>query len=135
MPKAQMANFMPALILASLVAGCAAPPPEPPLPYTVTLPPAATLAFGAATLHYVGAVDSRCPQGVTCIWAGEIRYQLTLAGPAGTEAFDLTRTMPAHDASTVKGLRFALVARDEPPVLPPGAPTARIPVTLTISRP
>lgn len=131
-----MANLIHAIAAALLLAGCAtAPPKEPPLPLTVTLSPAAALPLGAATLVYEGAVDSRCPKGVMCIWAGEISYQFAFKGPAGSESFSLTRAAPVRAMTTAPGLRVTLLAAQEPPVGPPGTPTPAIAVTVTVSRP
>ena len=131
-----MTSLIHVLVSASLLAGCAtAAPKEPLLPLTTTLAPAAAVPFGAATLVYQGAVDSRCPKFVMCIRAGEIAYPFILKGPAGTESFNLTHAAPVHAASTVRGLLVTLVKAPEPPVGLASAPQPVIAVNVTLSRP
>lgn len=35
--------------------------------------------------------DSRCPDGVNCMWAGKVVANLTVANAEGSQAFDFTR--------------------------------------------
>lgn len=75
------------LALALAAAGCAngsgdtATQPQGPVAYTVTLAPGQklTLAPLALTLAYLQASDSRCPVGVTCVWAGHASIVLRVS--------------------------------------------------------
>ena len=105
---------------------------------SATLLPQRTVAVGSsATLRYDGAADSRCPPDVRCITAGEIRYNFTLSGAAGSESFGLSKDKPAFDASTFKGVRVALGQTAEPPLRPStaSAPVVIMPVTVNITGP
>ncbi len=131
-----MTRFFQAFAAAMLLAGCAASSAEgPSLPLTTTLQPQASVAIGAFTLLYQGADDSRCPLDAQCVWAGEIRYNFKLSGAAGSESFALTRAKPAHDATTVPGVRISLAPGDDPPLRRAGDPQPAYPVTVTVSRP
>lgn len=95
------------LLLAILLGACASPPPpgdaaavaQTAAPSMVKLGhhAAATLADGLK-LEFADALeDSRCPQGVQCVWAGRARIGL-LASKPGTEArrFELSLPGPAQ---------------------------------------
>lgn len=130
-----------ALAAASLLAGCAAAPPAAPakeqnMDTRVTLLPERSVAAGPnAMLRYDGVADSRCPPGMTCVWAGELAYTFTLSSGAGKESFGLTSARPAFDASLVEGLRVALDdSGPEPALTPAGAPAPAHPVTIQISK-
>ncbi len=133
-----MPRLLAPLATACLLAACAAAPAiDPPsLPRTVTLAPAAVIAVAeGATLAYEGADDSRCPQGVTCVWAGEIAYKFTLRTVAGAQSFRLTAAAPVFTASVAPALRVALPAQPEPPPKLANAPPLQHPVTITLARP
>jgi len=51
--------------------------------------------------------DSRCPQDVTCVWAGSVAAGLELAGPAGDTSFTLNSGIAPRDA-TFGGWRVSL---------------------------
>lgn len=82
---------------ASAQPGASAPPMSPPT-YTVSVSQArpATLMEEKLSLRLVGVKDSRCPEGVRCIWAGHAAVTLAVSqkgGPSqevviGTEAPD-----------------------------------------------
>ena len=38
--------------------------------------------------------DSRCPQGVVCVWAGQVRISATIRTDAGSEMRELTLNQP-----------------------------------------
>ena len=86
------AKLVCALAAATVLAGCGATPSqETPMNSSATLHPQRTVDIApGTTLRYDGAADSRCPPDVQCITAGEINYQFTLTGAAGTEAFNLS---------------------------------------------
>jgi len=135
-----MSRLIHVLAAASLLAGCAATPPAPPvkdpsMDTSVTLLPERSVAVGPTVmLRYDGVADSRCPPGVHCVWAGELAYKFTVSGAGGKESFGLTSARPAFDASVVPGLRVALENNPAPPVQPANAPAAPAPsVTLRIS--
>jgi hypothetical protein len=75
---------MAALLLCALaaVSGCAHQPPV-----ATTFGAARTLAIGESALYddgllltLEGIADSRCAQGMVCVWAGELSPQLRLGG-------------------------------------------------------
>jgi hypothetical protein len=111
---------------------------DAPMTHSATLLPQRTVeAAAGTTLRYDGAADSRCPPDVRCIVAGEISYQFTLLGSAGSESFNLSKNKPSFDASTFKGVRVTLGETAEPPLRPSTAstPVVIMPVTVNISRP
>ncbi len=140
-----MTKLIPILAAAALLGGCTATPATPTsttptqgtsMNSSATLLPQRTVAVGpAATLRYDGANDSRCPPDVRCVTAGEISYQFTLSGAAGTESFGLSKLKPAFDASTFKGVRVTLGDTPEPPLRPStaAAPVVMMPVTVNIT--
>lgn len=110
--------------------GAAVPPakpapeakPDPPPPSDATDAPdnAATptrfvLAPGQSVELAVGTTlsfervvdDSRCPAGVQCIWAGEVRIALSLRMAGGTQAFELSTS--SQPQVTQGGYRIGLL--------------------------
>lgn len=70
--------------------------------------------------------DSRCPQGVVCVWAGEVRVQITFQenGLQHPPILELTTTPNADDhARVIEGYRVELVGVQPP--LVQGKPIAR----------
>ena len=136
-----MRNLILAIAAAGLLTGCGAtatPAKDTPMNSSATLLPQRTVDVAPGTsLRYEGAADSRCPPDVQCITAGEINYQFSLTGAAGTEAFNLSKARPAFDASTYKGVRVTLGPTEEPPLRPSTAskPMIHTPVTVNITRP
>ncbi len=58
--------------------------------------------------------DSRCPEDVTCIWAGEVETTLTVRGENGTAqalTLKLSGLSPRQDSATVQadGRRYLVV--------------------------
>ena len=124
---------LPTIALAAcLLAACAsAPPDDIPARSTVTLMPSQTAPLGRhATLRIDRIEDSRCPAGVQCVWAGRLRYHLTLLGAAAPESFALDEHAPAFASRQIPGLTVALAA----PAPAPAARAASQPVTLTVTR-
>ncbi len=115
-------HFLPALLLAhaccSLVACAGTVPAPPPAPLvnvalTLAMGKSATLRPGLS-LSFDRVNDSRCPQGVQCVWAGELVYRLTLHAKVD-QPFALGDKTP--DFTSVTGLTVHL-ANDKPPPLP-----------------
>lgn len=100
-------------------------------PYTLVQGQSVTLA-PMLSLRFDSVNDSRCPQGVTCVWAGELRYHFTLHGGAD-EAFVLSERAPRFSSARRKGLSVALEKSPAAPL--PGASEAppNHPVTLRVS--
>ncbi len=101
-----------AACLASACQSQATSPPTPaePLITTLVLDKGMTGDIGPnATLTFVKVVgDSRCPQGVQCIWAGEVTIALKIAVGSAIEDFELsTHGSPSR---TVKGYGVDLVS-------------------------
>jgi hypothetical protein len=69
------------------------PPVQPPAPGTLVLAATEQAEIASesdATLRYDTLVnDSRCPAGVQCVWAGEVRLGLTLTVGGKAESFEL----------------------------------------------
>lgn len=67
------------------------PPAQPPAAGTIVLVAGEQAELGAgARLRYDRLVnDSRCPAGVQCVWAGEVRLALTLSASGNAESFEL----------------------------------------------
>ena len=130
-----MPRLLAPLATACLLAACAAAPAsEPPLPRSVTLAPATTIPVDAdVTLTYEGADDSRCPQGVACVWAGEIVYKFKLRTNAGAQAFRLTAAAPSFTSGASPALRVVLPTQAEAPPKLANAPALAHPVTITLS--
>ena len=84
-----------ALAVMFSLAGCQAQskPESPPAP----MPGNVVLGFGdevavasATQLRFVRVVnDSRCPKGVQCVWAGEVKIEFELNSPSGKTRFEL----------------------------------------------
>jgi hypothetical protein len=79
----------------------------------VTLQPGETvrLAGSQSTLQFLAVPeDSRCPEGVQCIWAGNARLSLKL----DDTPFAINTTVEPREA-VVAGFRFQLVQLTQPP--------------------
>lgn len=57
---------------------------------------------GAPQLTLERINDSRCRQGMVCVWAGYISYSFVLTGPEGRSNFVLSENMPNASASTTR---------------------------------
>lgn len=132
-----MPRLLAPLATACLLAACAtAPAIDPSMPRTVTLVPAAAVPVATGmTLTYEGADDSRCPQGVTCVWAGEIAYKFKLDTNSGAQSFRLTAAKPSFTSAAAPALRVSLAMQAEPPPKLANAPPLAHPVTITLARP
>ena len=102
-----------------------------PLPSpTPATPPAAdgihVLAAGeeaqiatAARLRFDRVVsDSRCPAGVQCVWAGEVRIAMSLVSPDGTSTFELSGR---ENRTSVQAFQIELLSYDACPIDKGGA--------------
>lgn len=73
---------------------------------SVSLTPAVrpgTAADASATQLTLERInDSRCRQGMVCVWAGYISYSFVLTGPGGRSNFVLSENMPNASASTTQ---------------------------------
>ena len=67
------------------------------LPYQRATTLATTGGRVQATLTEVD--DSRCPQGVTCVWAGKVMVTLTVTDAAATQTLRLTRAPQQADSA------------------------------------
>ena len=131
--------FLPLLLIAALlVVGCepfghllGASDRDPSTSDTVVVEEGSAVAVEAydATFYYVETLgDSRCPEGVTCIWAGEAVIGVAFAeAGADTVGFRLkipgfvdAETENGHQPVDTLGLRFTLLQLDPYPT--EGAP-------------
>jgi hypothetical protein len=115
------------------------PKPGPPVP-DVTDPAAGIFALSVGEEAEVATgtklrfdrivSDSRCPAGVQCVWAGEVRIALSLSAPGGSQSVELsekdnTAKLQSFD---IEYLSFDLCPPDKPDgVL--GRECARVKVT------
>ena len=95
LPSRRPRSTLVALAVMFSLAGCQAQskPESPPAP----MPGSVVLGFGdevtvasATQLRFVRVVnDSRCPKGVQCVWAGEVKIEFELNSPSGKTRFEL----------------------------------------------
>ena len=95
LPSRRPRSTLVALAVMFSLAGCQAQskPESPPAP----MPGSVVLGFGdevtvasATQLRFVRVVnDSRCPKGVQCVWAGEVKIEFELTSPSGKTRFEL----------------------------------------------
>ncbi len=78
---------------------------------TMTLSVGETKSLRNSTLMLQGVNDSRCPTGVTCIWAGTVIASLKLTTSTGTEnvSIELGKSI------TTESDRITLVSASYPP--------------------
>jgi hypothetical protein len=128
-------NAIRALLLAATcmaTAGCASVEPPAPLvniPVTLAVGASATLRPGLS-VSFDSAKDSRCPQNVQCIWAGQLLYLLTLHGRT-QEAFTLSDKAPSFTSAS--GISVALNTDKPPPRPVAGQPAPPYTVMLLIN--
>lgn len=103
-------NLPTTALAACLLCACAsAPPSDIPPSSTLTLLPHQAAPLGRRASVRVDRVDdSRCPAGVQCVWAGVLRYHLTLEGGAAPESFTLDERAPSYASRQIPGLTVAL---------------------------
>lgn len=119
-----------AVCLAS--AGCASvekPAPLVNVPVTLAVGASASLRPGLS-ISFDGVKDSRCPQNVQCVWAGQLLYLLTLHGRS-SEGFTLSDAAPRFMSTS--GISVALNI-EQPPARPvAGQPAPSYTVMLLIN--
>ena len=57
--------------------------------------------------------DSRCPAGVQCVWAGEVRIAMSVVSPGDTSAFELSGR---ENRTTVQAFEIELLSYDACPI-------------------
>jgi len=74
----------------------------------VALPVETSVMVDAVTIHFDRVTeDSRCPFGVTCVWEGNGRIELTVSDGVDTQVLGLnTDTPPTEDAFGVFTIRL-----------------------------
>jgi hypothetical protein len=82
------------------------------------------------SISFDSVKESRCPQGVQCVWAGELIYHLSLHGKAD-EAFTLSDKAPRFASQA--GLSIALANNNSPPLPIAGQPPPAYAVMLLIN--
>lgn len=113
-----------ACLIACTLAACSTTPPptdtrlpvSAEVPFTLRVGDDATLAPGATLEVIAVRDDSRCPQGVTCVWAGDASVDLRLTAPGATPADRvLSLREPSIDLAIPVGHRLRVVALDPAP--------------------
>jgi hypothetical protein len=125
-------RFMLALAVGLASAGCASVEPPAPLvnvPVTLAVGASASLRPGLS-ISFDSVKDSRCPQNVQCIWAGQLLYLLTLHGRT-QEAFTLSDKAPGHTSAS--GVSVVLNTDKPPPRPVAGQPAPSYTVMLLIN--
>jgi hypothetical protein len=116
MMSRQMSLLHPLLLAVSLaMAACVSAAPPAPLvnvPIKLAMGSSAELQPGLS-ISFDRVEDSRCPQGVQCVWAGQLLYFLSLHGSTVVN-FDLSTKAPSFSTA---GLTIRL--DDEHQVPPP----------------
>lgn len=86
-------------------------------------------------IHFLDVTDdSRCPEGTTCVWAGNAKVKLTLSvGRKKAEEFDLnSNTQPT--AIEYGGYRIAYVSLTRRPTQPGRMTMVRPELVLTVTK-
>ena len=122
-----------AMLLMTLLAGCAAAPPQDAV-YPLRPEQRVALAHGLA-LTYDSFSDSRCPANTRCVWAGRLIFRFLIDGPDGVEEFTLGPDQPTATPAALHGARVVLDTSAIPPARAAGLlrPGDIIPVTLKIT--
>lgn len=104
-------HYLVALLLAMALAACRTAPAARAVDFDreIQLAPSELVVFGQQEL-YVELVrvvdDSRCPTDVTCVWAGEVKVQLSIRIDA---AAAVQQEIVAGQHATVGGFRLLVV--------------------------
>jgi hypothetical protein len=122
-----------AVLLMTILAGCAAPPPQDAV-YPLRPEQSVVLAHGLV-LTYDSFSDSRCPANTRCVWAGRLIFRFLIDGPDGVEEFALGPDQPTAAPAALHGARVVLDTSAIPPARAAGTlrPGDIIPVTLKIT--
>jgi hypothetical protein len=138
-----------AFALAVALASCShAPSPGSPLHQTVGLSVGQRYRLDdGSTLRFLNVVnDSRCPVGVTCVWAGTATVSVQFSAPDAREAADLLLVLPggagpddvdAHLPVDTLGYRITLVRLEPAPTAnaPSGPNATNAKATVSVVRP
>ncbi|MFP5391318.1 MAG: hypothetical protein ACLGI6_07200 [Gammaproteobacteria bacterium] len=117
-----------AIVLLTACAGAA----QGDFPRQLALRPQSSAQLAPNTRLRLDAIDdSRCPPAVQCLWAGVLRYRLTLDAGGRTEQFTLDETTPSHRALAA-GLTISLLPGSTAAAASTAARTE--PVRLVISK-
>ena len=81
------------------------------------------------------AEDSRCPQGVNCIWAGNVRVVLRINGPRKSTRLEKLNTATEPTALTLKGRSLSISKVTPPKIIDQKIKPEDYVVTLTLSAP
>jgi len=81
------------------------------------------------------AEDSRCPQGVNCIWAGNVRVVLRINGPRKSTRLDKLNTATEPTALALKGRSLSISKVTPPKIIDQKIKPEDYVVTLTLSAP
>lgn len=90
----------------------------------------AEIAAGTRLVFERIVSDSRCPAGVQCVWAGEVRIALTLRSPAGSNSFEMSER---ENQRTVQSWLVELVSFAACPASKAGAATGKECASLKVS--
>ena len=60
------------------------------------------------TVTYEGAQDSRCPEDVRCVWAGQLAYRFTMRVGGVAQGFYLVPGQPGYMSPALRGSRIEL---------------------------
>lgn len=128
--------LMSTVMLASVLAACATAVTEDPVKdATLTLQPQQTLALSETIkLRYDRALDTRCPKGAQCMWAGKVAYHFTLSGLKGTESFALDGGDSRYLPKAFKDVAIVLATTEPPDVVGANEPKPEHPVIVSITR-
>ncbi|AHB14067.1 MULTISPECIES: hypothetical protein [Dehalococcoides] len=95
MRKRVLALFAGLVILALPLSACSAAIPVAGLDQSISFPPGQSCSIAGEDLiiKFVGVVsDSRCPEGVQCVWEGEVTVQMEIKyGGAKTKFYMVKR--------------------------------------------
>ena len=65
-----------------------------------------TVYVGGPTVRPIAVLeDSRCPSGVVCAWAGQVRLRVQVGTGSGKRTMELTSSRPVHTADGTLTLR------------------------------
>jgi hypothetical protein len=121
-----LASFLSLLLWAVALAACgrdgSAASFETPLDAPIQLAPGQSAVFAAEKLEvqFTGiASDSRCPNDVTCVWAGEVLVQLAIRSKGQATQHEIKETQSvAIDNYTVTVLQVLPARASSHPIAP-----------------
>ncbi|AQU06438.1 hypothetical protein B1772_06465 [Dehalococcoides mccartyi] len=101
MRKRVLTIFAGLLMLGLSLSACSVDTPTAGLDQSISFPPGQSCAIAGEDLiiKFVGVVsDSRCPEGVQCIWAGEVMVQLEINSGGEKTKFYMVKRGAGGDA-------------------------------------